>query len=169
MRWKNRYRAAKRMTLVLERSWPTSCAEETESVGFHLGQCARAGDVVMCSGPLGAGKTTLVQGFAKGLGISPTVYVRSPTFTLVNEYQGPVSLYHFDFYRLGNSNEVWDIGFEEYLEAGGVVIVEWADKFPALFSMPSVRVRIEMATPECRRVQCTSLDNTYARYFQSCC
>jgi len=122
----------------------------------------------MCSGPLGAGKTTLVQGFARGLGISPTVYVRSPTFTLVNEYQGPVPLYHFDFYRLEDCDEVWDIGYEEYLEAGGVVIVEWADKFPALFAVPSVRVGIDIAASERRRVRCTASDDTYARYFQSC-
>ena len=156
------------MTLVLDRSWHTSCAEETEAVGFRLGQCARGGDVVMCSGTLGAGKTTLVQGFARGLGISPTVYVRSPTFTLVNEYQGPVPLYHFDFYRLEDCDEVWDIGYEEYLEAGGVVIVEWADKFPALFAVPSVRVGIDIAASERRRVRCTASDDTYARYFQSC-
>ena len=155
------------MTIVLDRRWHTSCAKETEAVGFSLGQCARGGDVVMCCGPLGAGKTTLVQGFARGMGIGPAVYVRSPTFTLINEYQGPVPMYHFDFYRLENVDEVWDIGFEEYLDAGGVVIVEWADKFPALFSVPSVRVGIEMAASECRRVECTSRDDTYARYFQS--
>ena len=154
------------MGIVLDRSWHTSCAEQTEAVGYRLGQCAGAGDVVLCSGPLGAGKTTLVQGFARGLGISPAVYVRSPTFTLVNEYQGPVPLYHLDFYRLGNAHEVWDIGFEEYLEAGGVVIVEWAEKFPALFRVPSVRVRIEITGSECRRVECTSRDDSYARYFR---
>ena len=157
------------MTILLDRSWHTSCAAETEAVGFQLGQCALGGDVVMCSGPLGAGKTTLVQGFARGLGIPPSVYVRSPTFTLVNEYQGPVPLYHLDFYRLADTEEVWNIGFEEYLDAGGVVIVEWADKFPALFAVPSVRVRIEVAASECRRVDCTSRDDTYARYFQSGC
>ncbi|MDE0205885.1 MAG: tRNA (adenosine(37)-N6)-threonylcarbamoyltransferase complex ATPase subunit type 1 TsaE [Candidatus Tectomicrobia bacterium] len=155
--------------MVLNRSWHTSCAQETEAVGFLLGKCARGGDVVMCSGPLGAGKTTLVQGFARGLGIDRAVYVRSPTFTLVNEYQGPVPLYHLDFYRLENVDEVWDVGFEEYLEAGGVVIVEWADKFPSLFSVPSVRVRIEVGAPQCRRVECTSPDRTYARYFQAAC
>lgn len=124
---------------------------------------------MMCSGPLGAGKTTLVQGFARGLGISPSVYVRSPTFTLVNEYQGPVPLYHFDFYRLEDCDEVWDIGFEEYLAAGGVVIVEWADKFPALFSGPSVRVGIEISASECRRIRCTARGDSYARYFSWCC
>ena len=169
MRRANRCLAAEQMSLVLDRSWHTSCAEETKAVGFLLGQCARAGDVVMCSGPLGAGKTTLVQGFARGLGISPNVYVRSPTFTLVNEYHGSVPLFHFDFYRLEDCDEVWDIGFEEYLQAGGVVIVEWADKFPAIFSVPSVRVCIDIATSECRRVQCTSRDDSYERYFRSCC
>ena len=154
------------MGIVLDRSWHTSCAEQTEAVGYRLGQCAGAGDVVLCSGPLGAGKTTLVQGFARGLGIGPAVYVRSPTFTLVNEYQGPVPLYHLDFYRLDNAHDVWDIGFEEYLEAGGVVIVEWADKFPAVFRVPSVRVSIEITAPECRRVACTSRDDTYAKYFR---
>ena len=155
------------MGIVLDRSWHTSCAEQTEAVGYRLGQCAGAGDVVLCSGPLGAGKTTLVQGFARGLGISPAVYVRSPTFTLVNEYQGPVPLYHLDFYRLDSAHDVWDIGFEEYLESEGVVIVEWADKFPAVFRVPSVRVSIEITASECRRVACTSRDETYARYFRT--
>lgn len=157
------------MPSILEQRWHTSCAEETKALGAYLGRHACGGDVVACSGPLGAGKTTLVQGFAEGLGISSTVYVRSPTFTLVNEYQGPVPLYHFDFYRLENSNEVWNLGFEEYLESGSVVIIEWADKFPSLFSASPLQVRIEIASSERRTVRCTSHDNTYARYFQSSC
>lgn len=103
------------------------------------------------------------------MGISSDVYVRSPTFTLVNEYQGPVPLYHFDFYRLANPDEVWDLGFEEYLESRGVVIVEWADKFPSLFPASSLQVRIEIAPSEYRTIQCTSHDNAHARYFQSSC
>ena len=157
------------MPPILEQHWHTSCAEETKALGVHLGRHACGGDVVTCSGPLGAGKTTLVQGFAEGLGISSAVYVRSPTFTLVNEYQGHVPLYHFDFYRLENPNEVWDLGFEEYLESGGVVIVEWADKFPSLFPVSPLQVRIEIAPSECRTIQCRSHDDTHARYFPSSC
>ena len=157
------------MPPVLEQCWHTSCAEETKALGVYLGQRAGSGDVITCCGPLGAGKTTLVQGFAEGLGISSAVYVRSPTFTLVNEYQGAVPLYHFDFYRLANPDEVWALGFEEYIEAGGVVIVEWADKFPSLFPVSPLQIRIEIASApsERRAIQCTSHDNAYARYFQS--
>lgn len=154
---------------MLEQRWHTSCAEETKALGAYLGRRACGGDVITCSGSLGAGKTTLVQGFAEGLGISSNVYVRSPTFTLVNEYQGSVPLYHFDFYRLANPDDVWGLGFEEYLEAGGVVIVEWADKFPSLFSPSPLRIRIEIAPSDRRTVQCVSHDNTYERYFQSPC
>lgn len=154
---------------ILEQYWHTSCAEETRALGGYLGRHACGGDVIACSGPLGAGKTTLVQGFAEGLGISSAVYVRSPTFTLVNEYQGSPPLYHFDFYRLASPDEVWDLGFEEYLDSGSVVIVEWADKFPTFFSASPLQVRIEIASPEHRTVQCTAHDNAYARYFQSTC
>ena len=157
------------MSSILERRWHTSCAKETRALGVCLGRHACGGDVITCSGPLGAGKTTLVQGFAEGAGISPDAYVRSPTFTLVNEYQGAVPLYHFDFYRLASPDDVWDLGFEEYLESGGVVIVEWADKFPSLFSVSPLRVRLEIAPSERRIVQCLAHGNTYARYFRSSC
>ena len=158
------------MLPALEQCWHTSCAEETRALGVYLGRRARGGDVIACCGPLGAGKTTLVQGFAEGLGIRSAVYVRSPTFTLVNEYDddhGCAPLYHFDFYRLADPDEVWDLGFAEYLESGGVVIVEWADKFPSLFSAALLQVRIEITPSERRTIQCTSHDNTYARYFQA--
>lgn len=154
---------------ILEQHWHTSCAEETRTLGVYLGRHACGGDIIACSGPLGAGKTTLVQGFAEGLGISSAVYVRSPTFTLVNEYQGPLILYHFDFYRLESPEEVWDLGLEEYLDSGSVVIVEWADKFPTLFPASPLQVRLDIAAPERRTVQCTSDNNTYARYFQLIC
>lgn len=157
------------MTPFLQRRWHTWSAEETKALGVYLGQRACGGDVIACSGPLGAGKTTLVQGFAGGLGVNSGVYVRSPTFTLVNEYQGSVPLYHFDFYRLASRDEVWDLGFEEYLDSGGVMIVEWADKFPSFFDVTPLDIRIEIAPSGRRTVQCTSDDSTYSRYFQSSC
>ena len=94
--------------------------EETRALGARLGQWARAGDMVACCGALGAGKTTFVQGFAKGLGVGEEAYVRSPTFALVHAYHGHIPLYHFDFYRLTSWGEVQDIGFEEYLDARAV-------------------------------------------------
>jgi tRNA threonylcarbamoyladenosine biosynthesis protein TsaE len=114
---------------------------------------------------LGAGKTTFVQGFAEGLGVGADDYVRSPTFALVHAYYGRAPLYHFDFYRLSGATEVQDIGFEEYCEAGGVIIVEWADKFPQL--LPAVRLDISLhaVAPERRCVQWMAYDMSYVRYF----
>lgn len=97
----------------------THNAEATRKLGYLLGQCAQANDVIVCAGSLGAGKTTLIQGFAAGLGVGEDQYVRSPTFTLMQIYQGRYALYHFDFYRLTHDDEVWDIGFEDYLAADG--------------------------------------------------
>jgi tRNA threonylcarbamoyladenosine biosynthesis protein TsaE len=104
--------------------------EDTLKFGQVLGSLLRAGDVIALIGDLGAGKTTLTQGIAQGMGIKDRV--TSPTFTLVQEYRGRVPLFHFDPYRLERPEDVYDFGFEEYLERGGVVVVEWADRIAAL-------------------------------------
>jgi len=114
---------------------------------------------------LGAGKTTFVQGFAEGYGVAAPDYVRSPTFALMHVYCGRTPLYHFDFYRLSCFTEVQDIGFEEYLETRGVVIVEWADKFPQLLPAERLEVSIRMAASERRCVQWMAYDMFYGRYF----
>jgi tRNA threonylcarbamoyladenosine biosynthesis protein TsaE len=144
--------------------WPTSSAEETHTLGMHLGQRAHIGDFVACCGTLGAGKTTFIQGFAQGLAIDTEAYVRSPTFTLAHQYNGIIPLYHFDFYRLSHISEVQDIGFTDYLNAGGVVIVEWADKFPEILPMRRLDVTIQITSIETRCVQCKVYDISYARY-----
>jgi len=140
-------------------------AEETRALGARLGRRARVGDIVACRGALGAGKTTFVQGFAEGLNVGADNYVRSPTFALVHAYHGPIPLYHFDFYRLSSCTEVQDIGFEEYLEAGGVVIIEWADKFPAILPAMRLEVFIRMVDPAGRWLQWMAYDASYSRYF----
>ena len=112
--------------------------EDTLRFGQVLGSLLRAGDVIALIGDLGAGKTTLTQGIAQGMGI--TDRVTSPTFTLVQEYQGRVPLFHFDPYRLERPEDVYDFGFEEYLERGGAVVVEWADKIAAL--LPTERLTL---------------------------
>lgn len=114
---------------------PHTLATEQETVAFgrQLASSLRPGAVVALVGGLGAGKTHLAKGLADGLGY--TGEVTSPTFTLVHEYSAPamrLPLFHFDFYRLERPDEVLALGWDEYLEAGGVCVVEWADLFPAL-------------------------------------
>jgi tRNA threonylcarbamoyladenosine biosynthesis protein TsaE len=105
--------------------------DDTLAWGRALAETLRAGDVIALVGELGAGKTHGTKGIVAGLG-SPGD-VSSPTFTLVHEYTGGrVPAYHFDFYRMDSASEVLNIGWDDYLDAGGVVIVEWADKFPEI-------------------------------------
>lgn len=100
--------------------------QETEAIGRELAQRLAPGAVVAFTGDLGAGKTAFVRGMAQGLGISQRV--TSPTFTIVNEYEGPTPLFHFDMYRLNGSEDLFDIGWEDYLSRGGVCAVEWSEQ-----------------------------------------
>ena len=101
----------------------TNNPEATEALGEKLGREARAGQIYCLSGDLGVGKTVFTKGFAKGLGI--TEHVTSPTFAIVNEYEGRLPLYHFDVYRIADSDEMYEIGYEEYVYGDGVSVIEW--------------------------------------------
>ena len=144
--------------------WQTCSPEKTHALGVGLGQCALPGDFVACYGPLGAGKTVLVQGLAEGLEVDTAAYVRSPTFTLLHEYRARIPIYHFDFYRISYVEELQDIGFEEYLDASGVVIVEWADKFPELLPESRLDLRIQIHPTEIRNIQGLVYHSAYLRY-----
>lgn len=98
---------------------------ETTELGYKLGSLIDFPAIVCLSGDLGAGKTTFVQGFSKGLGVSENI--TSPTFTIVNEYNGRLKLYHFDVYRISSSDEMYEIGFDEYISSDAVCIIEWAE------------------------------------------
>jgi len=98
------------------------------------------GSVLCLIGDLGAGKTLLVQGIAQGLGLNEEI--TSPTFTVMNVYEGTIPVYHFDLYRLESPEQLVDIGFDEYTNAGGIAIIEWPDKFPGF--MPDSYLRIEL-------------------------
>ncbi len=100
--------------------------EETEQLGEQLGRTLRPGSVVAYRGDLGMGKTAFTRGLARGLGC--TCRVTSPTFTIVNEYSGALPLFHFDMYRLDSSDDLFDIGWEDYLSRGGVCAVEWSER-----------------------------------------
>ena len=114
--------------------------QETEALGEALARRLRAGDTVAFRGDLGAGKTAFTRGLARGLGCKGRV--TSPTFTIVNEYEGDLPLFHFDMYRLGGEDELFDIGWEDYLGRGGVCAVEWSERVSAALPPDTVTVAI---------------------------
>ena len=117
---------------------------DTEAFGERLAKKLSPGSVVAFTGALGMGKTALTRGLARGLGYHGRV--TSPTFTIVNEYEGDVPLYHFDMYRLGSSDELYDIGWDDYLARGGVCAVEWSER--AADALPEDAIRIDIARGE---------------------
>ncbi len=119
----------------------TASAAETGMLGEKLGSLLGAGDLVCLYGGLGAGKTCLAQGIARGLGVEDAV--SSPTFTLINEYYGRLPLFHMDVYRLDSATEMEDLGYEEYFYDGGVTLVEWAEKIDGLLPADRLDVFID--------------------------
>ena len=103
-------------------------AKQTMEIARLLGGKLREGDILALSGELGSGKTCFTGGIARGLGVSESYQITSPTFTLINEYPARYDLYHFDVYRLNGYSEFEDLGYEEYFSRGGVVVIEWAEK-----------------------------------------
>ncbi len=128
----------------------THSVEETELVGQALAKALKPFSVVALFGDLGAGKTAFVRGLAKGLN-SPD-RVTSPTFTIVNEYSGSLPLFHFDMYRLGSSDELFDIGWEDYLARGGVCVVEWSENVLDAFDGTEIKVTIEKLSDTDRKI-----------------
>lgn len=123
---------------------------ETEAIGEKFAQGLVGGTVVAMYGDLGAGKTAFVRGMARGMGLS--CRVSSPTFTIVNEYEGERELIHFDMYRLESSDELFDIGWEDYLNRGAVCAVEWSEKVEDAFYGDETIVRIEKLGDTERRI-----------------
>ena len=118
----------------------TKSAEQTEALGQKLGASLPAGSVVAFRGGLGMGKTAFTRGLARGLGC--TGRVTSPTFTIVNEYRGNIPLFHFDMYRLESSDALFDIGWEDYLDRGGICAVEWSEQVARAMPADTVYVTI---------------------------
>ena len=119
----------------------TNSPEETEALGEMLAGRLEPGTVIAFTGDMGAGKTAFVRGLARGLGIAERV--TSPTFTIVNEYEGGrLPLFHFDMYRLGSADELFDIGWEDYLARGGVCAVEWSENVSDALEEGCLRVDI---------------------------
>jgi len=132
-------------------------SEETLHIGRIIGETLNGGNIVALTGELGAGKTCLTQGIAKGLGVSEEYYVTSPTFTLINEYPGRIPLYHMDVYRLADSGDLEDMGYEEYFYGDGVVVIEWAEKVDDILPREALVVHLEYVDASKRmiRISCT--------------
>ena len=128
----------------------THSPEETEALGEALGRRLRGGEIVASYGGLGAGHTAFTRGLARGLDISARV--TSPTYTIVNEYLGGrLPLFHFDMYRLSSADDLFDIGWEDYLQRGGVCAVEWSENVQEALEN-AVTVRIEKRSDETREI-----------------
>ena len=128
----------------------TNSPEETEKVGAALANILTPGTVLAYRGDLGAGKTAFTRGLARGLGY--TEPVTSPTYTIVNEYLGGrMPLFHFDMYRLASSDDLWDIGWEDYLERGGICAVEWSENVDDAMEN-AILVTIEKLGEDARRI-----------------
>ena len=129
----------------------SNSAQETEALGERLAARLRPGDVIAYTGDLGAGRTAFTRGLARGLGVADRV--TSPTFTIVNEYEaGRLPLFHFDLYRMDSPEELFDIGWEDYLARGGVCAVEWSENVADALERDTVRVDIRRGGEESRRV-----------------
>jgi tRNA threonylcarbamoyladenosine biosynthesis protein TsaE len=134
----------------MKREIITETEQETEQAGAELARALPGGSIVALYGDLGAGKTAFVRGMAAGLNIS--CRVNSPTFTIVNEYSGPRELFHFDMYRLKSADELFDIGWEDYLNRDGICAVEWSENVEEAFDGSELRVTIEKLDDTRRKI-----------------
>jgi len=116
--------------------------QDTDKIGKIIGESLKSGTVICLEGDLGAGKTTLTQSIAKGLEIHD--YVTSPTFTIIKEYNGRLNLYHMDAYRLDSEDEMYDLGYDEYINSDGVCIIEWASKIKGLIPKSAINITINI-------------------------
>jgi len=145
----------------------SASARTTRRLGYLLGRHAPPGTILALGGQLGAGKTTLVQGLARGLEVPETFYITSPTFTLINEYPGRLTLYHVDLYRIGHPDEVLEIGLEEILADTGIVAIEWAERMDDLLPADRVGINITARAGDERHILVSHRSATAERFIKT--
>ena len=133
----------------------TKSPEDTVLLGERIARSLKPNDVVAITGELGASKTTLIQGVAKGLGINN--WITSPTFTLINEFTGKLNLYHVDLYRIDSVADAEDIAIEEYFNKGGVTVIEWAEKIGPILPAGTVEIKISIVSDNERSLEIKGL------------
>jgi len=119
----------------------TKSPKETKKLGREISKLVQPGDLLAFYGALGTGKTCFIQGVSEGLEVKD--YVTSPSFTIINEYQGKIPIYHFDLFRLNNIEEIFELGYEEYFYGEGVTLIEWAEKIERLLPRNHLKIEIE--------------------------
>jgi tRNA threonylcarbamoyladenosine biosynthesis protein TsaE len=134
------------------REFETHSADETQAVGFALAALLPRQVIVLLMGDLGAGKTTLTKGIVEGLGAASADEVSSPTYTLIQEYGDPVTVYHADLYRLDTAEQARRLGLEELFDRPAVVLIEWGERFPELIPQDHIEIRITYAGEDKRRI-----------------
>lgn len=143
----------------------TVTPEETKALGFKLGKAVEAGDIICLKGDLGAGKTLFSKGLAQGLGIAEEE-VSSPTFTLINEYDGRLPMYHMDIYRLDDEESIEGLGLEEYFYGQGVTLVEWADKLGELAPQEALFIEIDNLEENKRQITFNPAGSRYHKLLE---
>ncbi len=136
----------------MKKIFKTESPEETQILGEQLGKTLKPGDVIALTGDLGTGKTCLTQGIACGVGIAPDEIVCSPSYILINEYNGTVPIYHIDLYRLENHMEIADLGLIEYVESDGICIIEWAERMENALPKDCVKINITWEDENIRQI-----------------
>ena len=139
--------------------------EQTQRLGVQLGELAQAGDVFLLSGSLGSGKTCLTQGIAWGIGVEE--YAFSPSFVIVREYYGRLTLYHIDFYRLNSISEIVDLGLDEYFSGSSVCVVEWADKGITVLPQENLHIRFSYISDTERSLSLEPRGERYSQLLKS--
>ncbi|THB77052.1 MAG: tRNA (adenosine(37)-N6)-threonylcarbamoyltransferase complex ATPase subunit type 1 TsaE [Desulfobulbaceae bacterium] len=129
--------------------------EDSNRLGFLIGEQLQTGDIICLSGPLGVGKTTIAKAIARGAGILEEEYVTSPTYTIVNEYQGRKTLYHMDLYRLDSDLDVLELGLDEYFYYSGITMIEWFERAEKVIPDHRIILKIEMVGAQQRRFELT--------------
>ena len=137
----------------MAQTFRTHSPEETQAIGERVGQNLKPGDIVALVGDLGAGKTCLTQGIARGVEVDLNQIVNSPSYTLINEYAGKIPIYHIDLYRLQHREEILDLGLEDYLEGNGICIIEWADRMLDLLPEGYMEIKLSWVDEFTRNIE----------------
>lgn len=133
----------------------THNSKETYNIAKFIGKHIIAGTIITLNGDLGCGKTFFTQGLATGLDISDKYYITSPTYNIINEYQGRLPLYHIDFYRINEPSELIEIGFYDIIDGDGVTVIEWAEKFMNEIKNISIDIQFQMLDENSRNIKIT--------------